>query len=69
MQVETIAQFAEACKSLDNQGIYELFEDEISQELRDKIYLTFEDLETPEPMRAAIIQIGELYGVQSLLDY
>ena len=64
----TIAQFAEACKSLDNEAIYELFEDEITQDLRDEIYLTY-STEENEPMREAMYKIGLQYSVQSLIDY
>lgn len=36
----TVAEFATACTSRTHGDIYELFEYEIAQELRDEIYLT-----------------------------
>ena len=64
----TIAEFAAACKTLDNLYIYILFEDDISQELRDKIYALAEK-DCCEPVRDALIKIGLQYNVQSLIDY
>lgn len=65
----TIALFAEACKSLDNDAIYDLFECDITQELRDEIYLAYSTETDSEPMREAMCKIGMLYNVQSLIDY
>ena len=64
----TIAQFADACKGLTHDEIYCLFEDCISDELRDEIYLTVAD-DCAEPFREACIAIGAQYNVQSLTDY
>jgi hypothetical protein len=66
--MKTIAQFAEACKNKTQEEIYELFEDDISQELRDRIY-SFSEVDTPEPVRSALNGVGILYNVQSLKDY
>lgn len=76
----TVEEFAEACKSLDNEAIYELFEDEITQDLRDELYgygrpyaETMEQnlagTHTFEPCRDAMITLGLKYNVQSLIDY
>ncbi len=80
MQISTVQQFAEACKSLDNNAIYELFEDVISQQLRDEIYefsrpyadtvaQNLAGTHTFEPCRDAMIAIGVKYNVQTLIDY
>ena len=67
--MKTVAEFAAACKTLVNDEVYELFESGISQQLRDQIYYVYEDLDTPEPTRAALNAIGAKYNVQSLIDY
>ena len=80
MQINTVQQFAEACKSLDNDAIHELFEDEITQLLRDEIYefsrpyaetvaQNLAGTHTFEPCRDAMNAIGVKYNVQSLIDY
>ena len=80
----TVAEFVEACKTLDNTGnqpgIYELFEDTISDELRCELYAYGRPLadthaqaeagtHTWEPCRDAMYELGMLYNVQSLIDY
>lgn len=76
----TVKAFVEACKTLDNETIYELFENTISQELRDELYShgrpyaeTVEQnlagTHTFEPCRDAMITLGKKYNVQSLIDY
>jgi hypothetical protein len=76
----TVEEFVEACKSLDSNAIYELFETGISQELRDKLYefsrpyasSTEQHLagtHTLEPCRDAMYTLGMKYNVQSLIDY
>jgi len=67
-QLTTIKQFAEACRNLSNEQIYDLFEDEISQQLRDKIY-AWSDEDVSEPVRQALNRIGREYSVLSLADY
>jgi hypothetical protein len=66
--MKLVAEFAEACENKTQEEIYELFEDDISQELRDRIY-SFSEVDTPEPVRSALNGIGILYNVQSLKDY
>ena len=66
--MKTVAEFAAACETLSSDEIYELFEDDISQELRDRIY-SFSEIDTPEPVRSALNGIGIIYHVQSLKDY
>jgi len=69
MSIQTIQQFAIACVSLTNEEIYELFEDSISQDLRDSIYNTYSDETAIEPMRQAMNRIGQLFKVDSLANY
>jgi hypothetical protein len=66
----TIAEFAEACKTLDNFDIYMMFEEYISDDLRNEIYaLARPEEECNEVVRDALITIGMQYNVQSLIDY
>ena len=67
--IRTVHQFAEACRYLGGDDIYELFEDEISDDLRCEIYARCEDTNTTEPARAAFIAIGTQYNVQSLIEW
>jgi hypothetical protein len=64
----TVADFAVACKQLTHEEIYELFEFDISQQLRDLIYMRAED-DTPEPVRSALNNIGYSFNVNSLKTY
>ena len=64
----TVADFAAACKHLDSDDIYNLFEDEISDELRDEI-VSYATVQSNEPVREALNNIGRTYSVQSLADY
>jgi hypothetical protein len=66
--MKTIAQFAEACENKSHDEIYELFEDDISQELRDRIY-SYSEIDTPEPVRSALNGIGIQFNVNSLKYY
>jgi hypothetical protein len=66
--MKTIAEFAEACENKTHEEIYELFEDDISQELRDRIY-RFSEIDTPEPVRSALNGIGIQFNVNSLKNY
>ncbi len=64
----TVAAFATDCTSLSNEEIYMLFEDNISQELRDEIYLTY-STDSSEPVREALNKIGVQYNVLSLINF
>jgi hypothetical protein len=64
----TIREFAAACKDLDRDGIYELFENGIAQGMRDTLY-RLAPKDEPEPVRYALTLIGETFDVQSLIDY
>ncbi len=65
--MKTIAEFAAACDKLTHEEIYELFEDDISVELRNDIYAYAEMC--AEPVRNALNKIGMQYSIQSLIDY
>jgi len=67
-QPTTIAQFAEACKTLTSDEVFEFFEFEISDALRDEIY-SMSRTSSHEPCRDALEQIGKQFNVQSLIDY
>ncbi len=69
MQISTVQQFAEACRGLDNDGIYDLFEDVISDDLRDEIYKISDVFDTPEPARLAFNLLGAQYNIESLMNY
>lgn len=69
--ITTIAQFVEACKQLTvitPDTIYDMFEQECTQTVRDVIYELSED-NCNEPTRSALNALGELHGVQCLIDY
>ncbi len=68
-QPNTIPEFVEACKMLDNDGIYTLFNNVISDSLRDEILICHADPESPEPTRSAMEALGLKFNVQSLIDY
>ena len=66
--MQTVQDFALACKHLTSDEIYDLFEFDISQELRDKIY-EHAETDSNEPCRSALNQIGMHFSVQTLADY
>lgn len=55
--LDSITEFVTTCKTLDNDGIYDLFECECSDRLRDEIY-ALADPDSPEPFRNAMLQLG-----------
>ena len=64
----TVEDFAVACKHLTHDEIYEMFEDDISQELRDAIY-AYSEANCNEPCRNALNRIGRIFSVQTLATY
>lgn len=66
--MQTVQDFALACKHLTSDEIYDLFEFDISQELRDTIYAESE-IDSAEPVRDAFNKIGMRYSVQTLAEY
>lgn len=67
--ITRFSKFLKACKTLDNDGIYRLFEDGISQELRDNIIEDHADENCPEPTRSAMNALGEKFDIESLKAY
>lgn len=67
--INTVSQFAEACKTLTSEEIYELFEFSLSEEMRDKIYAIADNPDAFEPVREAMCEIGKQFNVQALIDY
>jgi hypothetical protein len=66
---QTVVEFADACRGLSNDGIYDMFEFEIADELRDEILLAAGPLDVPEPVRTAFNAIGKHYDIDSLIAY
>lgn len=66
--MQTVQDFALACKHLTSDEIYDLFESGISQDLRDKIYVHAVD-HSPEPCRSALNEIGARFSIQTLAQY
>ena len=67
--ITTVAQFAEACKQLDSEGIYQLFEFDLSETVREAVYAVADNPDAAEPAREAFNAIGLQFNVQSLADY
>ena len=55
--INTVAEFVKAAKKLDTDAIYDLFEDNTSDAVRDEIY-SLADPDSSEPMRDAMIKLG-----------
>lgn len=65
---KTIPGFAKACKNKSHAEIYDLFENKISEELRDALYC-FSPMRSPEPVRWALNELGRLYHIDALINY
>jgi hypothetical protein len=66
---DTVAKFAEICKQLSSDDIYELFEYRISDSVRNEIFALSAEKTSPEPVRLRLNMLGEKYDVQALKDY
>lgn len=66
--MKTVAEFAAACKHLDSDEIYNLFEYDIADALRDEI-ISHAPADCAEPVREALNYIGRMYCVQTLAEY
>jgi hypothetical protein len=69
--MKTLKDFATACIPLTDeqgQGIYELLEFGISDDLRNEI-LKVAPIGSNEPFREAMIKLGYMFGVESLINY
>jgi len=67
-RIHSMQQFAEACINLSNNDIYELYECEITADLKQEIDYTFWSV-SPEPCRAALRQLGARYCIHELEVY
>lgn len=63
-----LSKFADICNNLSPEEIYILFEDLISDELRDKI-LAQADIDSLEPVREALNLLGRRHGIRSLEEF
>lgn len=66
--LKTVKDFVDACASLSSEEIYSLFENTISEELRDHL-LYFADADAREPVRYVFNKLGNWSGIQSLIAY
>lgn len=64
-----IIEFINRCNGLDNEAIYNLFEFEISEELRDTIMSHCDNADESEPVRCAMYNLGVLYNSNTLKNY
>ena len=64
----TVEDFATACIHLTADEIYNLFEYDTADALRDEIY-NYSDPQNPESARQAFNEIGRRFSVQSLAQY
>jgi hypothetical protein len=67
--LNTLKDFALACTNKTQDEIYDLFEFDVSNCLRDSIYESVAHIDTNEPVRTALNAIGIAYNVQSLINY
>lgn len=66
--ITDLEQFVKACEAQSSDRIYEIFELEIDDNVYVHVMSHAED-EAMEPVRSALNRIGQLRGVQSLIDY
>ena len=55
--ITTIAEFIQQCEVSTNDQIYDLFESNCSDKVRNEVYF-FADLTSPEPFRSAMYNLG-----------
>jgi hypothetical protein len=67
--METLQDFATAViKMVDSNDIYELFEFNTPDALRDEIF-KLSPADSTEPVREALNKLGYMYGVETLIKY
>lgn len=66
--INSVTAFAKACHGKSSDFIYDLFENKLSDDVRDRIYSHAEE-GNPEPARSAFNTIGSLMNVLSLKYY
>jgi hypothetical protein len=64
----TVEAFARAAAQMTNEQIFDLFEEGISQALRDEIY-SLSDPSSPEPFRSAVEAMGDKFGLPRLTEF
>jgi len=67
-EAQSIEQFVFACRGLSRDQIYDLFEYQIADELRDRIFHLAPAMH-PEPVRFAMNLLGREWDVESLRNY
>ena len=55
--IKTVSNFVKACETLDNDGIYALFENQTSVQTKSDIY-SHADTGSSEPFRSAMQNLG-----------
>lgn len=64
----TVTEFVAACSQLDSDDIYDLFEYDISDSLRNEI-LSLAAVDSAEPVREALNFLGNKFNVAQLSEY
>ena len=68
MKIKSLEEFVSAASKMDAIEISNMFEFDTAKAVQNEIY-EFADNASPEPFRAAMIEIGALFEVQSLINY
>jgi len=68
-KIDSIEDFVMECEELSHEEIYELFEDGITDSLRDRIIAICHNPAHPEPVRFALNVLGRAWEVDSLSEY
>lgn len=69
--IGSIEEFVKLCAGKDHDAIYDMFEEQLAEDVRDELYQYGEVLDpfAAEPVRLVINTLGELHNVQSMKDY
>jgi hypothetical protein len=67
--MQTIEEFVDACKTLNSDEIYELFEYTIGNRLRNSIFAISNETTSREPVRLRLNMLGIQYNIESLKKY
>lgn len=69
--LKTISEFVKACCDAGDDEIYELFENGCTAELRQELYAIAAAIDkcSPEPVRLAIMTLGNVFNVRSMKYY
>lgn len=66
--IKTLEDFVAETRGASSDYVYELFEENTSEKVRDEIY-SYANKNSPEPFRSAMITLGKRYNSQSLKHY